>query len=209
MLVNTYKGIPVSFPAIFIENENDEFKVKAHPFQSLCIDINKLTIIQSSEMDTPLMAFAASVDPADSIVTLTNIRFASHSAGNRKHDRVVPMEHVDVSMTPMDGSLNMAQGIMNDVSLHGVGFHTYEPVNVSEGDQAVFSFSLVYEDTQLDFIGINGIIRNIFSGPEMNFSRIGVELQPDEKQQSELEKYLDHRIKMINEELQLLMPIAA
>jgi hypothetical protein len=120
-LMNVYKGVPLSFPAVIMGGGARGLHVQADRYQVVCMYIEKETYIQSNRLPHILSAQVIDLDLAQRTAFLAGFLAAPSGIGSRMQVRVELGE-------PLDGKLQNHQrgrflkGELVDLSQDGLGF---------------------------------------------------------------------------------------
>ncbi len=175
-LLNNYKGIPIAYEATIVQETPDGFIAQVNKYQNVCMEIEKVTYIQSEVFPTVIRAQILSVDIVQAIALLGEFSIAPDNIGAREAVRVQPKEPIQVVLT---STTRKMRGTLVDISVSGIGItivtsFLYNPDLVKKANVAV-ELKLPVDNGTLK---VQGTFASVLSKRSGNF-RLGVVLNTD------------------------------
>jgi hypothetical protein len=200
VLINTYRGIPVTHEAVVLSVNRGYVTLRVHPFQAACLALQGETHLKSDLLPGTYHAQVITVDVAKDQAIVTELVDAGKAIGKRAAMRVQPKEPLDVTLE--DGE-HRFDGRLADISTGGMGIYTlaahiYGDLVLSKGSQLVISFSLPSDDEVLRY---QGKISSVSHKDGTFLHRLGIELMRNPALEYKMRQYLAVRQDEILEEL--------
>lgn len=201
-LLNTYRGIPINFPAQIDYVEQGYVAVKVVAYQAACLALDSSTFVQGELLPTTYQARVVTVNVINREATLTEFNPVGDSIGKRSHIRVQPHEPVDAEIRSGD---QRTIGKLADISSFGLGVYTfatyfYGDIHFKKGQEIWIEFNLPGSEKSSTF---KGTVTSILHQSATFLSRVGIQIRP-ESLNVILEEYVSHRQKEILRELGLV-----
>ena len=177
-LLNTYRGIPINFPAQIIYVEQGYVAVKVVAYQAASLALDGSTFVQGELLPVTYHARAVTVNVVDREAILTEFTPAGDSIGKRSHIRVQPGEPVDTVIWAGDQS---TIGKLADISSFGLGVYTfatyfYGDIHFKKGQEISIEFNLPGSAKATVF---QGTVTGILHQSATFLSRVGVQIKPE------------------------------
>jgi len=202
LLLNTYRGVPVSNEAQVLSIHQGYVVFKVHPYQAACLNLEGLTFIQSKLLPEIYRAKTVAVDFSKNQVILTEFSGAGNSIGKRAITRVQPKEPVDAEL--YDGE-HRVPARLSDISTAGVGIFTfatyiYGDLSFEKGAQVYIDFTL---PTTQRVIRLQARVTSLVHQQGTFLHRLGLEITPNPSVDKLLKQYVDMRQAELLQELHL------
>lgn len=202
-LLNSYRGLPVSYDAKVITISQGYVAFKVHEYQAVCMALEGKTYIQSELLTEILQARPVAVDVLKKEAILTEFVGVGQSVGKRMAARVQPKEPADVEI--YDGERRIP-GKLADISTKGVGVFTF--ATYIYGEMSFEKHSDVYIDVRLPGIGtilrFQGRINSVVHQKGTFLHRLGLKIYPNPKAEPVLQRYLNYRQEEVMRELRAI-----
>lgn len=194
-LLNTYKGIPFSHPAQFVEKVSKIAALATHPHQLICIHYLRNVFIMADVLPQPILGHALDLQIARRRVLLHDFEFASPNFGKRASVRAVPRDRTFIQVLNLSRKGKEWQGEIQDISIGGAGlkFPALDPDAFAEGDRVQLAFSLPDAQETPQEYHLTGEIRYLADFPTQGFWRMGIQTAPEGEMLQKLEQYMEHR----------------
>ncbi len=127
-LINTYRSLPIAYPAAIVSHDGDNAVVKTEQLQVVCIARDTYTYIQSEVFPTIVKAQAREVDFSHDQILLSNFNYVMGSIGKRMQVRVEPADTIIGLLYSKDESRALVCEIA-DISLDGLGVYFTEELD--------------------------------------------------------------------------------
>ena len=201
-LLNTYRGIPIDFPAQICQVEQGYVKVKVVAYQVACLALDNSTFIKGDQLPTTFQARVVAVNVSNHEATLTEFFPVDNSIGKRGHIRVQPQEPMDAEIRSGD---QRTTGKLADISSFGLGVYTfatyfYGDIRFKKGEDIWIEINFPGSEIPTIF---QGTVTSILHQSATFLSRVGVQIKPDSLD-SLLEQYVFSRQEEILQELELV-----
>ena len=201
LLLNTYRGVPVSHEARVISIHKGYVVFGVHPEQAACLSLEEKTYVQSELLPEVYNAHVVAVDLAKNQSILTEFTGAGTSLGKRMTVRVQPQEPIEVEL--YDGE-HRVPGQLVDISSTGMGIFTvatyiYSDLSFDKGTKVYIDFRLPVTD---DFVRLQGRINSVAHQQGTFLHRLGLSILPNPDAEPMLKRYVDLRQQEILDELQ-------
>jgi len=124
-LINTYKGLPISFPALVLSVEGEAVKLKVDRSQMVCMYHTHSTFVQGEYFQEIIKGYVTQLDLIKLEAILSYYEVPRSSFNNRSQVRVEPGD-------PISGDIKIKElrvpfrGILADISLGGLGIYIEE-----------------------------------------------------------------------------------
>ena len=192
-LINSFRGLPISFDAQIRTVNNGYIIVQTHPHQAMCVSLEKRTYIQGDFLEGTARAQPIDVDVSAGEVILTRITQAGRDLGQRLSPRVEPGEPVRVDIRLRDTTLtaNLA-----DLSYQGIGLYTFgayinDRADFRRGDEV--SFAVNMHGALNGPLRLFGCVTNISREQNSMLYRVGVQMTPVPEPQKLIQSYIHSR----------------
>jgi hypothetical protein len=191
-LINTYRGIPITYNAIVIEAERGTATLGINEYQAVCLVLEGKTHLQSPHLSEVFRATPVSVDVLTKKTILTEFVGVGRSLGNRLYTRVQPKGPIDVELRLGEHHI---PGQLADISLNGIGVftletYTYGDLLIKKNTHAYIAFDLPPEGTP---VWLEGTVATVLSLPNTTQYRLGLKILPDPEVESVLLEYVASR----------------
>ena len=175
-LLNNYKGIPIAYEATIVQETPDGFIAQVNKYQNVCMEIEKVTFIQSDQLPAVIRARILSVDIVQAIALLGEFSIAPDNIGGREAVRVQPKDPIQVVLSNPKRKLT---GNLVDISVSGVGItivtsFLYNPDLIKKAS-VTLELKLPVEQGNLR---VPGLLASVLSRRSGNY-RLGVVLNLD------------------------------
>lgn len=144
-LINTYKALPIAYPAAVISHDGNNALIKTEQLQVLCVSRDAFTYLQSEVFPTVVKAQAREVDFHHDQVLLNDFSYVMGSIGKRMQVRVEPSETVIGLLFCRDETRALVCEIA-DLSLDGLGIYVTDELDIKKeyppGTQVSIHFRL-------------------------------------------------------------------
>lgn len=127
VLLNEYKGVPVSYGASIRRVEGPTAIFKVHKYQAVCLTIEGKTKIQCKPLALAVTARAATVDVITGSATLTDFRPAIYTIERKQAVRLKPNLPVTMEALPEH---QVVAGRLESLSQSGMGLYVPQPRTV-------------------------------------------------------------------------------
>ncbi len=199
-LINSYRGIPISYEASIVTINQGYVALKAHPYQATCMALEGKTHVQSDLLPEVYQAKAVAVDVLKSQAILTEFSGAGVTVGNRMTVRVQPREPIDAEI--YDGE-HRIPGNLADISSSGVGVFTfatyiYGDLTFQKGVKVFVDFRL---PTSEPVVRCQGKITSLVHQPGTFLHRLGLQIWSTPASEPLLQQYVAVRQEEILDEL--------
>lgn len=209
-LLNTYRGLPIVYPAEVISIDSPTLMIRAHQYQSVCLEMNRNTYLK---LDQPplISASVVSGDIARQTFTLTNLELSDHQIGNREITRVKPKSPLPIVLTKVSNQLKIAAEMI-DISVYGIGVYGLS-VSLAEIREFTRECSvfvrLILPSDQVSpatnrELEVPGKICNVIPVQDSHRFRLGIQISPDPDVQVLISNYVSQRQMEIITELRRL-----
>jgi len=213
--INTYKGVPISYPGKVVEVGVASVRFNIHPNQILCIRAEGFSHISNPDLPVIVKGTYLSSDFSGQTVLMTSFEGSHDTIGARNLIRVNPREAVELIISIQSGKeheIRTVRGTLVDISIRGAAlFLNMSLINlpsISRGDSADVVLFLPDNQQQELQVSLKGIVRNIsqtFMGKKA--VRIGLQTYPDRSAETALARYVAQRqndiLKEIREKVEL------
>jgi hypothetical protein len=204
-LLNTYRGIPVMYPATVNNVDHGYVTLEVHQYQAACMALENQTYVLAEVLQQPLHARVISVDFLRSRVILTEFSPASQSVGKRLTMRVQPKAPLEAEI--LDGE-HRFPGKLADISTSGAGLafstHVYENVKWSKGQQMFVDLHLPGSANPPEadqVVRLRAKITSLVQQSGTPQQRVGMTIHPDPPAEAKLRSYISARQAEIMAEL--------
>jgi len=147
-LINVYKALPVAYPAIILEIQEDVVCVRSEATQILCASHEGYTYLQWETSPTLIKARVSDVDFITNQVFLTDFAYDAGYIGKRIQVRVKPNKTI-VGLVYKTEEEDPVVCEIADLSLDGIGLNlmdnVYNPAVYSVGSKLTVHFRLPIE----------------------------------------------------------------
>ncbi|MGN7612902.1 heme NO-binding domain-containing protein [Magnetococcales bacterium HHB-1] len=121
-LFNTFKGIPISFPAQIQKVTETEVICSVHAFQRIAMNEEKSTQINSQFLTNAFRAEVSLIDSVTNTATLASIQQIAGNVGYRRFVRIQTSKEISVECHL--GGLRLQDVFLDEISLGGVVLST-------------------------------------------------------------------------------------
>lgn len=200
-LINTHKGIPVSYDAIIKGMTELGVVFQVQPFQMVCLELERQTFIYTEELSSIVKAKVAATDTIENQATLTGFAYTMDTIGKRLLARVEPAETVPVVIS---NNRRRLKAELLDISEVGIGLlthpsYTYTPTLFTRGSQVRINLQLSADAAP---IFIDGVIHHVVQSGEAH--HLGIIISPSGETKESIHRFIAKRQAEILEELQML-----
>lgn len=197
-LVNTFRGISVSYDAKLKSWDENHVTLEIHKYQTVAIAIEKCTLITGPLLVQPVWATVHGVDPQNRSVTLANFTYLRRPLVNRERLRLQPD-------TPTRAVFSADKreflGTLVDISSHGVGIFIDDAQPPTVGAEVQLRLTLAALPRMGDReITLSGKVVNRLQ--DRTGWRLGLLTYPDFEVEEIISKYLAHMQMKILHDLQ-------
>ena len=200
VLINSYRGIPVTHEARIITISQGYVAFSVHEYQAVCMTLEGKTFIRSDELPEVYQARAVAVDVVTKQAILTEFTGSGTSVGKRMAARVQPKLPVDVEL--YDGQ-HRIPGKLADISTTGVGIFTF--ATYIYGELAFEKSENVFIDVRMptsdSIMRFEGKVTSVMHQKGTFLHRLGVKLLPNPATDATLQHYIMQRQEEILQEL--------
>lgn len=130
-LINTYKSLPIAYPAAVISHDGNSAIVKTEQLQVLCVSRDSYTYLQSEVFPAIVKAQALEVDFQHDQVLLNEFNYVMGSIGKRMQVRVEPSDPIVGLIFGKDENRTIVCEIA-DISLDGLGIFITEEIDIKK-----------------------------------------------------------------------------
>jgi hypothetical protein len=200
-LLNIYKGLPISHDASIIKIERPAMLVSVSKLQATCLELQRHTYVQITELKCVLSASVYTVNFVDEIASLHNFDYAPSTIGNRQIVRVQPADPIELELL-ISGQTFKCR--LADISYSGVGVYTAtifyggEVFNINRRATLVLRLP-----SQSASMKIAVKIANVKKGQQMSY-RLGMQLFPEAEAKQEIARFVAMRQSEIQREIRTL-----
>lgn len=197
-LLNNYKGIPIAYEGTIIQETPDGFIAQVNKYQNVCMEVERVTFIQSDQLPAVIRARVLSVDIVNAVSLLGDFQVAPGSIGGREAVRVQPKEPIQVVLS---NARRKITGELVDISVSGVGItfvtsFLYNPDLVKKAVVTV-ELKLPIDEGKLKIQGSLASVLNKRTGSY----RLGVTMNPDSNTRQVIARFVAMRQAEILREL--------
>ena len=205
-LLNTYRGMPVSYPGNILDLNERNLTIKVHKHQAVCLELHRHTFIRLAH--PPLIsAVVCGGEISRRVFVLSDLNFSDPAIGNRKVIRVNPKSPLPVVLTNPRTQRKIASELI-DISTAGLGVYG---LSVSLADIRDFAketeitarLVLPEHDTSgkgTREIEIQGRVINLLPNQNRRRFRLGIQIDPNPQNQAAIAAYVSQRqVEIINE----------
>lgn len=202
-LINTFRGVPVEADAKIALISQGYLAVNAPGQQITCIALEKRTYIQCERLEHIYRAMPVAVDIHNDGLILTRFTQVGADFGKRMELRVQPREPLRVRL--FHGITSTVASIA-DLSFSGVGVlmfgaYTLEQVDIKRSQSVNVELHLPGAAVPLL---LPAQVMNINQQADNSTQRLGLRIQPSEKDRETIAGYINNRKEEIMAELQAL-----
>jgi hypothetical protein len=191
-LVNVFRGLPIVYPATLLESGERGIAVGVHRYQSVCLELDRHTFIQSEVLPKTVTAEVAEVNLASTTAILTNLAYANNTIGNRTAIRVEPKKPTQVTISK---DRRKFTGNLADISVDGLGLfilamYVYTLDVLQDTATVQLELKLLDDKKELKLTGEIAYIREMGSA-----LRLGVRIaaSPDTEAQRTILQFVSQR----------------
>jgi len=124
-LINTYKGLPISFPASVISVTHDSAMVKVDRSQIVCMYHDHDTFVQGETFKETIKAYLTQIDLVKLEVILSYFEIPDSSFNDRSNIRVEPNNPISGNIKTREARIPF-RGQLADISENGMGIFIEE-----------------------------------------------------------------------------------
>lgn len=200
-LLNTYRGVPVVYPAIPETIGEATLTVRVAGYEIICLTLEPMTILLSPLLEDPVRASVLTCNVGLGLATLGDFQYTSAQVGDRMVARVAPHDPVTVEVVAGDHTLT---GQLADISIVGLGVIVppAEAIHLRPGSPVTVSLTLPIEPKTA--LRLAGAVRSIHpDGGLLEHNRIGIQFTP-QIQPPVIHQYVRERQGEIARELKVL-----
>ena len=153
-LINHYKGVPIVHRGYIIESDDKTITLHAPYIQTLAINYEKGTTIESTMLDSSIIAKLLDIDPHNREIRLSNFVESKSSAKNRKQIRV---EVDDEFAIMIHNKARKVEASVKDLSINSISvLINNKDVDLKESDSVDLKFAFIlYNESNLGKIKID------------------------------------------------------
>jgi hypothetical protein len=205
-LLNTYKGYPVSHPAIILSAEKGQVKIQTHKHQVLCLNREHDTVMYGEMFPGYFKARVQRMEIANLQATLEDFRYIQEKLTLREIVRVTPRDHTPVWVTLKETGFRIKCELV-DISQEGMGIllpiEYFVPNRIHLGAELLLAFELPELGSgKLATVYGRGIIRNTLGEAGQQHKRLGLRVYYDGPQRTLVFSYIQQRIQEIVREME-------
>ena len=193
-LLNTYKGVPLTFKARILSIEEEKAKLCTEDPLAICLEEEKITRLLGNDFFDPAIASVLSYNAISGIIELGNFSYSGAKLGDRMIVRVEPKDAIEVKITNEDRTIITD---LVDISISGIG------IRILNANYTPFlkPGTVVQMDMHLDTgdISLGGMILSITKTPD--FYRLSIRFAQNDNQKILIFRYLIDRRAEIRQEL--------
>ncbi len=199
-LLNLYKGLCINTSSVIVKKTNKEIYVTYENLQGAVMTFDKTTVMQSSNFSKDIVADVTYLDPKRKIAQFKNFRFSQGNANSRKYSRVTPSQRVPVTIIEKRHTVN---GEIIDISMNSIAIKAklHNKEKILKLQDVKLKFVLPNKNSSEGYMNILLIGKVIFTQFDEKFSKIVVDLEEDQSNESLLMQYVYDRQKEIITEL--------
>lgn len=134
VLLNEYKGVPVSYGAAIRRVEGPAAVFNVHKYQAVCLTVEGKTKIQSKPLALAVTARVVAVDVTTGMSTLTDFYPAIYTTERKQAVRLKPNLPVTMEVLP---NKRIVAGRLESLSQAGMGLYLPQP-QITFDPEAVF-----------------------------------------------------------------------
>lgn len=200
-LINSHKGIPISYDATIQGFDTEGVIFQVHKYQVVCLELERHTYLYTDLLPSVVKAKVASIDIIASKVTLTGFAYAVETIGKRMMLRVEPDQPISVVIS---NNKRRLRGSLADISEKGIGIfvqasQTFTPSVFIRHSKVLINLRLPTEPSE---ISLDGIISHIRKDGEAY--HLGINITPDPIIKGAITSFISQRQIEILCELQML-----
>jgi len=210
-LLNTYRGMPISYPAQVLSVSEENVLVGVHQHQAVCLELQRSTFINLG-FPLTIKASVSSGNVATKLFNLTNIHVAEQTIGKREVIRVNPKEPLPVVISTNGSRSNNIIAELIDLSIIGIGVYglsvSLTEIKKFQPGTNIKVRLLLPDKNQMEIatieLTIDGKVVNVIPVPEEKRIRLGIKINPDLDTRGTIASYISQRQVEIITELRLL-----
>ena len=203
--MNTYCGVPISYPGQIVEIGRQTVRFNTHPRQLYCMKNDAHTRIESNLLPRPVKASVLSVDLKGEKVLLGDFKYPQQNDNHHDGVRVEAGQSFPVVFWYGE---HRYEACLKGISLQRITLYmdakTYSTRHLHSGEMLSVRFGLNLPKREKAIIKLAGRIRSITSKEEGKTIRISLQIFPDEKNEQPLSRFIARRKKEILEEIHTL-----
>jgi len=203
--LNTYKGVPISYPGQIVEIGKRTVRFNAHYRQLYCMEQDGFTYLEGNLLPRTVKAATLSIDMKNQKVLLGDFDYPKPDFKHRSNVRVEPSRPNAVVFWYED---HRYEATLYEISLRGITLLLEmgrNPIqHLHSGEMLSVRFGLNLPQRKKAIIQLEGRIRNIIPDDDQKVARVGLQIFPDEKNEQPLSRYIARRQKEILDEVQTL-----
>lgn len=189
LLINYYKGLPVSFKAAVVAVGNDSLDLDVNPQQAVAISDGQYTFIRSGIFKHDLVAKAQYVSVKRKAVTLNRLCYVEIMAERRNHLRLKIVPPIAAFYVADQGTVH---GLITELSTAGAIMTVESHEEISTGEEILLSFPL--PDATVNATNILTVPAKLITViDDVRPSRYIFGLSPDRITEKHIAKYLFNR----------------
>lgn len=210
-LINSYRGVPIMYEASLLKVHDDTIVVKAHKYQSVCMELTKRTFFRNDQIPT-IQGRVLRSDIENMTVTLGELTVTDTEIGNRKTIRVSPKDPIPVTIKKKHSRQQIIASLV-DISIIGVGVYWIsvfmDQVRFFKPNTDVtVSISLPASDNKPWYeLTMGASIANIQSLDGIQKFRLGLQITTTSKNQKQIQDYVTVRQNEIIREIRMLYDV--
>lgn len=200
MLLNLFRGLPVSYPARINVISQSSIGMSIHPYQAVCIAMEKRTYLQSPLLPFTVLAYPMALNIGNEDVVLGRLTL-DKTFVRRNAMRVQPKEPIRVDIQVGQEQIS---GTLNDISVKGLGIFVFgayiaEKMDAQKGQIIRLRFQLPSPGTE---VVLEGLLTSLTADKGTLNNRLGIRTTPSPDVETQLMGYIRSRRTEIMEELE-------
>jgi len=202
-LINTYKGLTISYDAQIIDNSQGFVTLRVNELQAACIALDSKTYIQNDLLPHIYKAHVVAFDIIKKETVLTEFTIADQSIRKRISNRVQPKVPVEVDICCGEHHIT---GKIADISSKGLGIFTFAAYIYGElpfTKNSNISIDMKLPGTE-NVVRLPGKVTNIVKQQGTLLQRLGIRVLTSRQDGSQLSAYVTKRQNEITRELKAI-----
>lgn len=207
-MINTYRGVPISYDGQLIAIDDSAVKIKVHKFQAVCMELTKRTFFSNEFLPT-VHGYVVDRDLQNNTVIVRDLVYTDDDIGNRQSIRVSPKDPIPVIIRRKNSPYQIVASLV-DISVIGVGVYWIsvfleEIRSFTKNADVVVALTLPTSDenvwTELE---LPGKILNVIPLDGIQKYRLGLRMTTDDRAQLQIKDYIAFQQSEIIRELKVL-----
>lgn len=160
-LYNTYNGVPISYEAEVAMVHPSFVGLIVHPFQAVCIKLERRTYLESNLIPALVRANPVSIDYTNNVVLLKHLKIPKRITADLYNSRVAPEKPVTVEIS---SETNKGLSVkLLDIAVLGenrvrVGMAVLKDIPYGRKDDVTLAFRLELDG---DLIRLQGVVHSL------------------------------------------------